>query len=285
MFDTDWSDSGLKCLITLSCLLREKGRRKLHKAIKKHVGAEDMDVSEAMETFLAEYPLSEAELATFEAVAPYEDWPDDLSMRLAPQFDGESEPFLIRCWDDLDFLPNVRQVKCQREGAIPPPELVARLPKLQSLVIDAGGELGKRNRNLFPKYRACGFFVSDVDYKTGWATLKRTKSGAPKEVFAMMLKRFPKEAYRKGKGGYRIDLARLSIRSGALVAHVELTLFRPEDPFVYTIGGVHGGARSDLPLLDANELAGENVAQVLEQRIDELFAHVAAERRLPAGRA
>src|SRR4051812_47464698 len=109
-----WADPGLKCLLTLSCLLREKGRRTLGAAIKKHVGEEDCYVSDEMTAFLVAYPLSDADLATFERVISYEDWPVGLEMELIPQSDGETEPFLVERWDDLTRLPNLKHVRCQQ---------------------------------------------------------------------------------------------------------------------------------------------------------------------------
>lgn len=276
-----WADPGLKCLVTLSCLLREKGHRTLNAAIKKHVGEEDMYVSDEMEKLLVDHPLSEAELATFETLDPYRDWPDDLSSRLIPLDDGETEPFLVERWDDLVRLPNVRQIMCQREAAVPPPELLPRLPKLQSFVISTAVQPANRHEKLIPRFQASGFFISAIDYKTGWATFKRGEGGPSKEVIALLSKRFPKEVYRKGKGGFAVNLARVTLESGALVARLELTLFRPEDPPVYNRFGEHQGEASDLSLLSAKELAGNKAAQLLEERIDRLLSHVAAERHLP----
>jgi hypothetical protein len=276
-----WCDPGLKCLLTLSWLLQQNGRRALTAAIARHVGDEDMDPSDELVKFLVESPLSEAELATFEAMDPYQDWPPDLLMKLAPLFDGESEPFLVLRWDDVVRLPSLRRITGQREGAIPSPELVSRLPGLQSLTISTTGESGKGNQRSIPKYQSSGFFVDDIDCKGEWTTLKRAKSGPSKQLLAIVNKRFPREVYRKGKGGFRVELARVSMKEGALVARVELTLFRPEDPLVHTIGGEHRGPSTDLTLLDASELVGDHAAPRLEERIDRLFSAVASERCLP----
>jgi hypothetical protein len=176
----------------------------------------------------------------------------------------------------------VTRVACQREGAIPSPELVAKLPGLQSVKISTTGECGKQNQKSIPKFEASGFFVADIDFKTTWATLKRAKSGPSKETLAILARRFPREVYRKGKGGFIVALASVSVEEGALVAHVELTLFHAEDPLVHTIGGEHRGESAALVLLSPAELAGDQAAKLVEARIAELLAHVAAERNLPA---